>query len=384
MAAFEFQKWSVSRRAKAPLLDFVLDGLKAAGCRILFASDPSHAPFLITYETRQGEREGVLVYAFFANSKVTKNRPPDEHRFQVKYGGDDKAILPIEFDPAQLITTIFVGIDPERGIMVGAAPDLHDKTPMYLSMEFKRHHADEIRLKGWNAWERTSWRTLGDPVEVLVGVSKERVYDYIRFERLALGFDAGHRQLLAEKVMSRPAAVAGAAADHALIYELGLSEVELLDLIQGARRLKMAVRGWVAEIHLENFLRAVPGVEECERMDEEGQPDIALRFRGSRRFYIECKNVLRTKTADGSARVDFQRTRASKADPCSRYYQPSDFTVLAACLHAVTLDWEYRFIATSRLPKHSKCDGKLQSNLRIGEGWSADPVQVLTEVTSLL
>ena len=383
MAAFEYKRWPVQRASKAPLLDFFLEGLKAAGCTILFASDPSHAPFLVTYETQQGERQGVLVYAFFANSKLTKNRPPDEHRFQVKYGSDTKALLPIELDPAQLITTLFVGIDTERGIMVGADPVLHDMTPMFLSMEFKRTHADCIRRDGWHVWERKSWLPLGDPVEFLVGVTQERVFDYVRFERLALGFDAGHRQLLAEKVMANPMPVRGSASDHELIAELGLSEEALLDLIQGAKRLKMAVRGWVAEIHLEKLLQTVPGVEDCRRLDEEGRPDIALRYRGSDEILIECKNALRATSADGSVRVDFQRTRASKTDPCSRYYRSSDFSVLAACLHSVTLGWDFKFIPTAALAPHSKCEGKLQSNLRIGAGWVSDPAEVLSAITLL-
>jgi len=382
MATFEYKQWRVQRSSKEPLLDFVVDGLKAAGCTILFVSEPTHAPFLITYETREGERQGILVYAFFANSKLTKNRPADEHRFQVKYGGDEKALLPIELDPAQLITTLFVGIDTERGIMVGADPVLHNMTPMFLSMEFKRQHANTIRKMGWHAWERTSWRAIGDPIEVLVGVTQDRVFDYIRFERLALGFDAGHRQLLAEKVMATSSPARSSASDHELIAELGLSESALLDLIQGARRLKMAVRGWVAEIHLETLLQSIPGVEECRRLDGEGTPDIALRFKGSDDIFIECKNVLRAKSADGSARVDFQRTRASKTDACSRYYQPSDFSILAACLHAVTLEWEYKFIPTANLAKHTKCPGKLQSNLRVDSNWFEDPAEVLASITS--
>lgn len=382
MANFEYKQWRVQRSLKEPLLDFLVDGLKAAGCTILFVSEPTHAPFLITYETRQGERQGVLVYAFFANSKLTKNRPPDEHRFQVKYGGNEKALLPIEFDPAQLITTLFVGIDIERGLMVGADPVLHNMTPMFLSMEFKRHHADTIRKMGWHAWERMSWRAIGEPVEILVGVTQERVFDYIRFERLALGFDAGHRQLLAEKVMTKSSPKRDSASDHELIAELGLSESALFDLIQGARRLKMAVRGWVAEIHLEAMLRDVPGVEDCRRLDGEGMPDIALRFKGSDEIFIECKNVLRTTSADGTARVDFQRTRASKTDPCSRYYQASDFSIVAACLHAVTLAWEYKFIPTAYVGQHTKCPGKLQSNLRVGEGWFDDPAEVLASIVA--
>lgn len=380
MASFEYQRWSVMRSSKQPLMDFLVTGLKAAGCIVLYTSDASFAPFLITFETPLGERHGVLAYAFFANSKRTRNRPDDEHRFQIKYGSDSQARLPVEQDPAKLVTTIFVGIDTERGILVGADPVLHDQSRMFISLEFKRTHAEEIQARGWHTWERESQRREGEPVEVLAGVTQQRVLDFIRFERLALGLDPGHRQLLAERLLG--ATGADDVAAHSLTSELALSQREVLDLIQRASRLKMAVRGWVAEHHLERFLQGVPGVADCRRLDEEGRPDIELRFKGSGPILVECKNVLRDRAADGSARVDFQRTRASKGDPCSRYYRPTDFQVLAACLHAVTERWEYRFISTTALAPHGRCPGRLQSNLRVATGWHENPIDVFDLVAT--
>lgn len=207
--------------------------------------------------------------------------------------------------------------------------------------------------------------------------------DFIRFERLALGLDQGHRQLLAEQVLSTTlGAVVTGRSTHSLLTELALPESELFDLIHGTRRLKMAVRGWVAEVHLERLLRDVPGVQECERLEGEGLPDISLRFKGSPPVLIECKNVLRAKAADGTPRVDFQKTRASKEDPCSRYYRATDFKVLAACLHAVTEQWEYRFIPTAVLPEHSSCSGRIASNLRVESNWQKDVARVLENVTT--
>lgn len=67
----------------------------------------------------------------------------------------------------------------------------------------------------------------------------------------------------------------------------------------------------------------------------------------------------------GSARVDLQRTRASKADPCSRYYSPHDFDVAAARLHAVTEQWEFRYVLPSLLQPHAKSSGKIASNVTV-------------------
>ena len=81
-----YQAYSVSKRDKAPLLDFIHGALEKCGCQVIQSTTPDEAPFRITFETKLGERLGIVVYAFLANQKLTKNRPEDEHRFQVKYG----------------------------------------------------------------------------------------------------------------------------------------------------------------------------------------------------------------------------------------------------------------------------------------------------------
>jgi len=63
---------------------------------------------------------------------------------------------------------------------------------------------------------------------------------------------------------------------HALSLEFELAEQEVLDLIQSAPPLKMAVRGWVAEAHLENQLLSLPEIEECVRIEEDGKPDFKV------------------------------------------------------------------------------------------------------------
>jgi len=377
---FTYQQWGVSRSKKQPLIDFIVTGLQEAGCVLLYVSDASTAPFYVTYETPSGEREGVLIYAFFANSKLTRNRPADEHRFQVKYGSDTKALLPLEQDPARLVTTIFVGIDLEQGILVGADPVLHSGTPMFISIEFKREHVAQVQSRGWHVWERDTRRNAEEPVEILVAVRRNRLLDYIRFERTACGLDQGHRQLLAEKAL--PVVSIKRAATHALVKELGLPENALFDLIHQTGRLKMAVRGWVAEVHLEEFLQTVHGVDNCKRLNEEGQPDLIVQYKGRTPILVECKNVLRAPNAHGLARVDFQRTRASKSDPCSRYYRVSEFSLLAACLHARTERWDFMFAPTVGLPPHPTCVGRLKSSLSVDAGWYSDAEKALDIASS--
>lgn len=67
-------------------------------------------------------------------------------------------------------------------------------------------------------------------------------------------------------------------------------------------------------------------------------------------------------------------------DPCSRFYAPDEFNVLAACLHAVTEHWQFKYIVPSALSDHPKCVGKKSNNVVVGDDWTADPVTVLDQV----
>jgi hypothetical protein len=372
--------YSVSDSKKKPLLDFIVDALIRCGCSIVYRPSSNIAPYRVIFDTKDGSRMGIIAYAFFANSKVTRNRPGDEYRFQVKYGKKDGHLHSLWQDPYGLYTTLFLGIDPETKLFIGADPVLHSPTKFFVSIEFKNANVADIQKNHWSSWERA--KRPGDgiaidrPVEVLVGGKPETFLKYIKFEREALGEDQGHRQLLAEQafsgtlpVMSSGLLMPSEQRLHELAREFELGSDEILDLISHARRLKMAVRGWVAEKHLERVLKRVPDVTECHRVDDEGFPDISLRYRDRGPITVECKNVLRERASDGTPRVDFQRTRAAIGDPCSRYYRSSDFDMVAACLHAVTQRWEFRFSRAVDLQKHKKCEGRLASNVRVDGSW---------------
>jgi hypothetical protein len=219
----------------------------------------------------------------------------------------------------------------------------------------------------------------------MVGGRAEFFFDYVRFEQAARGLDQGHRFLLAEKLenfIERRSASPAAPSPwidpcpgqrsyaHELANEFEISEGEILNLIQAAPRLKMAVRGWVAEHHLRKALAETEGVESCTAIEEDGRPDFEVTYRGSRPILIECKNVLRKTLADGTVRVDFQKTRASKNDPCPRFYRPGEFEILAACLHPRTEQWEFAYMLTSEMDLHTKkCLEHLNNNVRISDSW---------------
>jgi hypothetical protein len=388
----DYRRFRVSAHHRRPLLSFITDALERCGCTLLKVSVPHEAPFRLTFEAPDGERMGILVYAFLANSKITKNRPTDEHRFQLKYGSKDDQQHELWQDPFQLYTTLLVGINPERRFFVGADPVLNSPTPFFKSIELKERNVQAIVADGWSFWERAK-RTSGidEPVELLVGGTPESFLRYVRFERAAVGLDVGHRALLAEKLAGLLGLQLSATAQtpppeippvlvHHLANEFQLEGFEILDLIQSAPRLKMAVRGWVAEVHLQRQLEMLPGLAECVRLEEEGGPDLRVRLAGGRPILIECKNVLRERLADGSIRVDFQRTRSSKGDPCSRFYRPTDFDVVAACLHPCTERWEFRFASTRLLEPHKRCAGRLSNLVRLDDArWSSNPLQIFAD-----
>jgi len=386
-------EYKVNARDREPLIQFIVDALEGSGCRILHRPKPNLAPFRFTFETREGERMGIVAYAFFANTKETTNRPDDEHRFQVKYGPRTAEPHTLWHDPHGLYTTLFFGINVAGGFFVAADPWLHNITKFFISIEFKQRHVERILADGWHAWERARKKKKdghSEPAEVLVGGTAEHFLRYVRFEREAFREDQGHRQLLAERApsamvtLASPSALVALPAPHrlhALAEEFEMNEAEVLDLIDRQRHLRMAVRGGVAEMHLVRTLSKVDGVTECNQSQVAGDADVQLRFRGSRVIKVECKNVLREKRA-GLIRVDFQRTRASKADPCSRYYSPKDFDVVAACVHAVTERWEFQYARTTDLAPHTKCEGKLSHLVKLDDAWAHSVQEVLRAVVN--
>ncbi len=396
----DFRTYRVSTGRRAGTINWLLKGLELGGCRIITPPAPGIAPFKVVFETPTGERMGAVFYLFTITSVVTKNRPADEGRFQLKYGSKDGKLHDLWQDPTGLYTTVFLGIDPSNGCWVAADPVLHSPTLMFISLEFKRHQLQAAKDLGWHVWERESTiRRNQRPdavvgIEALVGGRPERLLDLVRFERAAKGLDQGNRQLLAEKftdivegaAVPRRKGMSEASVSYAKLHQLAeefsMGQDEILDLIAATPRLKMAVRGWVAEDHLTRQLSRVPGVTNCRRLNEEGKPDITLRYKGSPPLYIECKNVLRQTTAEGLARVDFQRTRASKRDHCTRYYRTDEFDVIAACLHAVTERWEFKFRIPTQLALHPKCPGRLSNLVRVDTAWSGAE-RALTQAAAL-
>jgi len=375
----ELQRYRVSRRG--PIVAKIRDALECSGARLISSPSPSEAPFEFAIETREGERLRLICYAFLANKYRQGGRPADEHRFQIKYGSDFQSYHDLYLDPKREKITLLFGVHVETDLFIAVDPAMYNPTWFSRSVEFKTSELEKASRNGWHGWERE--RSMGrrkqemplasSETESVLGFTPDHFVRYALFERVATGLDAGERLLLIDRMgtlnLDRP-------ADHPLEQQFGLSAREILDIIWGRFRLGAAVRGGVAEHHLGKLLESVPGISSVKRLDEDGRPDYQVIFK-RRPYLIECKNVLR-KASPRGPRVDFQKTRASKGDSCSRYYARDAFEVLAACLHPVTERWEFRFACTSKLEPHATCDGRLSPHVIVaGDVWAPDVAGLL-------
>jgi hypothetical protein len=366
--------YSVTR--KGPIVQRILDALDGCGVKILQAPRLTEAPFLIHVETPRGERLCLISYAFLANKYGQEGRPDGEHRFQIKYGSDFKRYHEIFIHPDRDHVTLLFGVHLEADLFIAVDPTMHNPTWFSRSIELKTEALEEAKRKGWHAWERDrseARRKAPKPqesylTEVLLSFKPERFLQYIELEKVGMGLDPGERMLLIENFRSWTPLTP---PEHPLEKQLGLSAMQILEAIWRRKRLGVAVRGSAAEIHLQAHLEAVSGLSAVRQIDADSKPDFELRYLG-RPYTLECKNVLGTSTATGP-RVDFQKTRASKRDPCSRYYRRGAFDVLAACLHPVTKHWEFRFCPTAFLDPHRVCKGHLSPRVIVaGPSWQED------------
>lgn len=365
---------------KSDLHRYLLSVVERAGGEVLFASRPNRAPVYLGIQGPNDERIGVLCYPFRCNTPPIRGRSNDEHRFQIRYGSAPSwhsTEHPVGLDVAGVDTTIVVGLHLEADLLIGLDPLRYDPLPMGISVEFKDADVTEAQRSGWHVWERTTRsgrrrdaRSL-EGLETLIAFSPERFLAYVGFERRAsgLGLDPPLRFRAAELAATDPI-ILEARGGHELEEEFGLSSEEILELIVQRRRLTVAVRGGVAEVHLGRHLADDPAVRDAEQIDQDGQPDFAVTLQSGRRILVECKNVSPNRYADGSPKVEVQKTRSQRDDPAGRFYRPGQFDVVAACLYPATGNWEFRFKASAAMDRHEIHPDRLAVLHRVDDTWS--------------
>jgi hypothetical protein len=361
--------------------DFLEQAVERSGGRVVSSSGPSQAPLFLGVEIASGERLGTCAYVFLANRRRIRNRPQDEHRLQVRYGDvNDPAWRagdhPLGFDPLGVDTTLVIGAHLEADLIIALDPLVYDPLPIGISIFFKDAEIATAKGSGWHVWERDNISGVRRPtprtalgVETVLAFRPERFLGYLRFERDAqsLGLDPPLRFRAAEEA-ARPVRPSGL---HELEREFGLPRAEILDIIRERPRLGMAVRGGVAERHLHRALVRDPEVRRIDLGQVEGPPDFIVSLRARRRrVTVECKNASRTTYADGTPKVETQKTRASKGDPKSRLYDPAQFDVVAACMYGPLRRWEFRYKPSTLLERDQTFPDRIAAIQRIDESWA--------------
>jgi hypothetical protein len=359
--------------------EFAEAAIRRSGGRVLASSGRDRAPLFLGIEDERGERIGVCAYVFLANRRETRNRPQDEHRLQIRYGDvNDPAWRaedhPVGFDPLDVDVTLVIGAHVEADLIIGLDPLVYDPLPLGISVFFKDAEIDEARGTGWHVWERDNISGTRRPdlrtalgLETLVALAPERLLDYVRFERTAqaLRLEPPLRFRAAQDAAApqRPSGL------HALEREFSLPGEVILDIIRERPRLGMAVRGGVAERHLHTVLDADPGVAGLKLGQQEGPPDFFVTLADGRQVTVECKNASPTTYADGTPKVETQKTRASKGDPKSRLYDPAQFDVVAACMYGPWRRWEFRYKRSVALERDRTHPDRLAAIQRIDDTW---------------
>lgn len=351
--------------------------ITASGGRLLFSSGPSTAPLFLGIEGPDGDRIGVTAYVFHANKVRTRNRPDDEHRAQIRYGDVNERAWresghPLGFDPAGVDLTLVLVAHPDAGVVIALDPLAYNPLPLGNSIYFKDADIAATLATGWRVWERNTHGgirkgSVEPGLETIVAFTPDRFLDFLSVERQAqtLQLDHALRFSVAERGADEPVRQ----SLHELEQAFGLSSTDLLDIISRKGRLGMAMRGGVAEHHLGLTLDRDPAVTSAVEGHQEGPPDFFVTLTDGREVTVECKNASPRLYADGTGKVEVQKTRASKGDPTSRFYTPAAFDVLAACMYGPTGSWQFKFRRSDALAEHEQHDGRIAPLQRITDDW---------------
>lgn len=365
---------------RADLHDFLLHAVEMSGGRVLYASDPGRAPVYLGVQLDSDERIGMLVYPFRVTHNTITNRPSDEVRGQLRYGSEEswKREHPVGRDIAGVDVTMILGIDLAAGVILGLDANLWDPLPMGISFYAKTTEIEQAKEHGWHVWEkvnrggnkRTEARSPTN-LETVVAFAPDRLIDYARLERrsTSMRLDPPLR-FAAATAMDERALPNEPQSRHVLEEQFALTSEQILDIIGGRNRLSVAVRGGVAEYHLEQQLTGASGIASVERLDVDAMHDFDITLDDGTFLRVECKNASPKTSTDGRFKVEVQKTRASKGDPASRFYAVDGFDVVAACLFSPTGRWEFRFGLTADMARHKDFSNRLAPIQTITDNWT--------------
>ena len=363
----------------------VEQAVEASGGRLVFSSGRSAAPLFVGLDGPDGDRTGMTAYVFHASKVKTRNRPLDEHRAQIRYGDINSKTWresghPIGFDPTGVDLTLVLVAHPEHRLLIALDPLAYDPLPLGNSIYFKDDDINVAIRDGWHVWERNTHsgtrKGIVEPgLETIVAFAPDRLLDFLAVERQAQTLRLDHA--LRFRVAERGATQRVTQDMHQLEQAFALTSHDLLDIIGGNPRLAMAVRGGVAEHHLRRVLRADASVARAEPGRQEGPPDFHVELADGRKVTVECKNASPKLYADGTPKVEVQKTRTSKGDPTSRFYAPAAFDVVAACMYGPTGEWTFRYRRSMDLARHPAHPGRIAPLQPITDHWATSLVDTV-------
>jgi hypothetical protein len=384
--------YNVSRRTD--LHDFLCRSIQSSGGTLLYASSPNRVPVYLGIDRGNGARLGLMIYPFRMTRVPTRNRPSGEIRGQLRYGSESSWLTDdhrVARDIAGVDTTLLLGLFPEGDLIVGLDPALYDPLPLGISAAYLREpQVEQVARAEWLVWERENRGgerraapRAAEGLETVVAFHPRRLLDYAAFERQAndLGLDPPLRYAAALDAAPSRRSDAELPLRHALESRFDLSARDILDIIHTRMRLEVAVKGGVAEHHLERRLLADPAVADVRRLDRDAQPDFDVTLSGGQRVLVECKNVSPEPYANGDYKVEVQKTRATRDDPAGRLYRPDQFDVVAACLYSPTRRWDFRYRRTAMMDRHSQHPDRLAATHRVDTRWSESLEQAVSEVS---
>lgn len=366
-------------QGRSDLHDFLVQAVEASGGRVLYASDPDRAPVYLGVQMDSDQRIGMLVYPFRITRNTIRNRPDDEVRGQLRYGSEEswKREHPVGRDVAGVDVTMILGIDLAAGVVLGLDANLWDPLPMGISFYAKNAEIEQAKQNGWHVWEKvnrggTKRSEARSPtsLETVVAFTPDRLIDYARLERRAtsLRLDPALRYSAAIGLVAlKPIELSHR---HVLELQFALTSEQILDIIGGRNRLSVAVRGGVAEYHLEQQLTGAPGIASVKQLDVDAMHDFDVTLDDGTLLRVECKNASPKRSASGAIKVEVQKTRASKGDPASRFYRAVGFDVVAACLYSPTLEWKFRFGRTEDMARHKDFPDRLAPIQTVTDDWT--------------
>jgi Methylase-associated X1 len=380
--------YKTSRRAN--LHQYLVDAVGNSGGRLLYASGPNRAPVYLGVEAPGGERIGILSYPFTATYNLIKNRPTDEHRLQIRYGAEETwgEDHPIGKDLALVDTTLVLGVHLDADLFVGLDANLYDPLPMGISIEFKQANVDAAQgPNGWHVFERDNITGTRRPdprarhgLETVVLFKPNRLLDFVRLERKAsdLGLDPALRFAAAKDAAIPSSDNAPAVSSvHDLEKQFRMTPAEIMEMISNRSRLTVAVRGGVAEHHLNRVLDADPDVIEHKSLDVDGRHDFDVTLSNGRMLRVECKNASPKLYKNGDMKVEVQKTRATQGDPAGRLYRHDQFDVVAACLYAPTGHWRFAYRSTAFMERDTRYPDRLAPLQHITDEWASNLIELV-------